>query len=217
MTSSSPRPAPLRELRTGTWTRLGDPGILGDPVTEDMLDGLAGQAQAAAQAQGYSRGWAQGRRAAEQHAAELTAEVEQRHRTAELRREAEHQAVLDRLLQATARLDESLAQTLAAVEDAALQLAVSLAETLVGHELRIAQQPGLDAVRRALASAPDEPLVSVRVSPEDLTVELSQLCGAATVVTDSALTRGDAVVETRHGVVDARIGAAVSRVRELLP
>ncbi len=37
-----------------------------------------------------------------------------------------------------------------------------------------------------------------------------------TFVADPALRRGDAVVETEHGVVDAGVGAALARVREVL-
>ena len=54
-----------RELRSGSWTRLGSSTVLGDTVTEQTLAGLVEQAQGAARAQGYSRGWAEGRRAAE--------------------------------------------------------------------------------------------------------------------------------------------------------
>ncbi|MDO9377688.1 MAG: hypothetical protein Q7T56_02480, partial [Nocardioidaceae bacterium] len=57
--------APSRgELRTGPWTRLGSPGLAGDPVTESMLTELAARAEAAARAQGYAAGWAEGRREA---------------------------------------------------------------------------------------------------------------------------------------------------------
>ncbi|HEY1134125.1 MAG TPA: hypothetical protein VGE77_06075, partial [Nocardioides sp.] len=52
----------LPELRTGNWTRRGGPGVLGDPVTEELMDALATSTRAAAQSQGYAVGWAQGRR-----------------------------------------------------------------------------------------------------------------------------------------------------------
>ncbi|MCW2818177.1 MAG: hypothetical protein JWR42_964, partial [Marmoricola sp.] len=52
------------ELRTGSWTRLGDASVLGDVVTEATLSTLAEQARAAGQSQGYAVGWASGRREA---------------------------------------------------------------------------------------------------------------------------------------------------------
>ena len=205
-----------RELRTGAWTRLGSSTVLGDTVTEQTLAGLVEEAQAAARAQGYARGWAEGRRAAEEQAAEQRAAVRaQQHRAEELRAD-EHRAAVAGLAAAAARLDEAVAGVCGQVEGQALELAAQLVEVVVGHELDAATDPGLDAVRRALALTRGEALLRVRVRPEDHTPELAALAGTATVVADPTLARGDAVLETADGVIDARVSSAVARVQELL-
>jgi flagellar assembly protein FliH len=208
-----------RELRSGSWTRLGASTVLGDAVTEQTLAGLAEQAEAAARAQGYARGWSEGRRAAEQQAAEERTAVLAEERRSVERREAEHRAAVAALVAAAARLDEAVAHVCEQVESEALELAAQLTEAVVGHELAVAASPGLHAVRRALALTQGEALVRVRVSADDHSPELAEragLDGTATVVADPTLMRGDAVVETVAGVVDARISSAVARVTELL-
>jgi flagellar assembly protein FliH len=205
-----------RELRSGSWTRLGSATVLGDAVTEQTLAGLAEQAEAAARAQGYSRGWAEGRRAAEQQAAEERAALLAEEERAGERRAAEHRAAVAGLAAAAARLDAAVTQVCERVEAEALELAARLTEAVVGHELAVAENPGLDAVRRALALTQGEALVLVRVHPQDHSPELAALAGAATVVADPTLARGDAVLDTVAGVIDARVSTAVARVTELL-
>src|SRR5215218_8586957 len=99
-----------RELRSGSWTRLGSGTVLGDAVTEQTLAGLAEQAEAAARAQGYSRGWAEGRHAAEQQAAQDRAAALAADQRAEEVREAEHRAAVAGLTRAAALLDDAVAQ-----------------------------------------------------------------------------------------------------------
>jgi len=209
-------PVQPRELRSGSWTRLGSSTVLGDAVTEQTLAGLAEQAQAAAHAQGYARGWAEGRRAAEHRAEEHRATALAAELASAQRREAEHRAAVATLTAAAARLDEAAALVCEQVEGQALELAAQLTSAVVGHELAVAENPGLDAVRRALALTQGEALVRVRVSPEDHSPELVELTGTAALVADPTLSRGDAVLETVAGVVDARVSSAVARVTELL-
>ena len=81
--SSSPdrqvlyRAADRPDLRTGVWTRLGDSAVLGDPVTEAALDGLAERTHSAARAQGYAVGWAEGRQEALVRMSEVEAAADQ--------------------------------------------------------------------------------------------------------------------------------------------
>jgi flagellar assembly protein FliH len=65
---------------------------------------------------------------------------------------------------------------------------------------------------------PPAAAVTVRLHPEDRALlDLTVLAGRpVSLVDDPALTRGDAVVETETGVVDATVGAALDRVREVL-
>ena len=232
MTSSSPedgrvldgrdaavRAVPSRELRSGSWTRLGGATVLGDAVTEHTLSGLATVAEAAARAQGYSAGWAEGRRAAEERGAELTRRLEADAEADRDRREAEHRHALAELREAAARLDAAVAEVCDRVEAHVCEVAAALTGELLDAELRLAETPGLDAVRRALALAPKEPVVRIRLCPADAAdPALADLTGpaAAAVVADPALARGDAVLETDAGVVDARVSGALERVRAAL-
>ena len=98
MTSTSSDPVVLRDLptedvgtaptgsdlRSGSWTRLGDGGVVGDPVTEAVLGPLAERVRAAARAEGYAAGWAEGRRRAQEAAEQAAAE----------RAAAEHEAAV---------------------------------------------------------------------------------------------------------------------------
>jgi flagellar assembly protein FliH len=206
-----------QELRTGGWTRLGSSSVLGDAVTEHTLSGLAEQAQAAARAQGYATGWAEGRRAAEERAEQLSQQVAEQRRLEDQRREAEHRAAVDALAEAATRLQESLQAVCTRVESQAIDVAMTLTEQLVGHELAVAETPVLDAVRRALALVPGEPVTRIRVHPQQATdPALAELAGSAVVVGDPTLGLGDAMVETVDSVIDARISDALDRVREVL-
>ena len=206
-----------RELRSGEWTRLGGDTVLGDLVTEHALSALAAVAQAAARAQGYATGWAEGRRAAEEQARQEAADRADRQRRDDERREAEHRSAVDALVRAATELETAFATTCAQVETHAVRLASRLTQELVGHELAVAKNPGLGAVRRALALLPGEPVVRIRLAPEEAaTPGLAELAGSAVVVADPTLRRGDALIEADASVVDARVSTALQRVLEVL-
>lgn len=211
------RSLPTHELRSGTWTRLGASTVLGDTVTEHTLAGLVDEARSAARAQGYSTGWSEGRKAAEVQAAETARELAAQHAEAEARREAEHRTAVDALVRAAASFDQALAAACARVESQAVELAMTLTEELLGRELAVAAAPGADAVRRALALLPGEPVARIRVSAAEAgCAELREVAGTVTVMVDPSLHRGDVVVETSEAVLDARVSGAVARVREAL-
>lgn len=206
------------DLRSGSWTRLGDERVLGDAVTEHSLAGLAETTRAAAQAQGYAVGWAEGRRAAAELAAEADRAAAEAHAAAEERREAEHAAALAALTRAAAALQQTSARLAGELEDQAVRLARELTTELVGHEVRTCTDAGVDVVRRALVVLPTGVPVTLRVHPS---VVSSPAVGdladhGVSVVADPTLDRADAVVESTEAVVDLRIGAALERVREAL-
>lgn len=232
MTSSSTDPAVVRDLdgsavrthpmdtdlRSGAWTRLGGSTVLGDPVTESVLNGLAENARASARAQGYAVGWAEGRRAGEELAGNQ-AQQEARERAADrARQDAEHEHAVAALRQAAQRLDSAVADVCAAVEGQAVEVALQLAEAVLGREVALAADPGTDAVRRALALMPAETSVTVRLHPQDRRGVDASAFGdhGVRLVDDPTLRRGDAVAESDTAVVDATVGAALARVREVL-
>ncbi len=232
MTSSSTSPAVVRDLdgaavhtpplgadlRSGTWTRLGDAGVLGDRPTESVLHGLAESARAAAHAQGYATGWAEGRRAADEQAL-ADAERAAAERAAEQDRQAaEHERALAALRSAAQMLESSVAQVCAVIEAQSVEVALQLTEAVVGREVALAEQPAADAVRRALTLVPEGTTVTVRLRPEDRSaLDPGEFAGyGVRLVDDSTLASGDAMVETDTAVVDATVAAALARVREVL-
>lgn len=232
MTSTSSDPVVLRDLptedvgaaptgsdlRSGSWTRLGDGAVVGDPVTEAVLGPLAERVRAAARAEGYAAGWAEGRRRAAADAERETAE--RRAELDALRADAaERQDVLLAALRTTVdRAGAELRERQADLGVAAVDLALDLVQTFLGRELEVAREPGLDAVRRAVAAVETDVRIVVRLHPDDLaTVHPdADLDPRVTLLADPSLGRGDAVAETADNVVDATVAGALARVREVL-
>lgn len=207
-----------RDLRDGEWTRFGSPGVLGDRATEATLHRLAERSRDAARAQGFAAGWAEGLRASAQRG--TTAYDEQaralQHRSDTLL--AAQRSALSALQDAVGRCAETTSALHAELTAAAVDLALQIAESVLARELEIARDPGADALRRALVGVPLDVPVSVRLHPADLDVLDRDVVAdrAVTFLADATLGRGDAVVESEDGIVDAGIAAALARVREVL-
>ncbi|HWJ07765.1 MAG TPA: hypothetical protein VNS46_00220 [Nocardioides sp.] len=205
------------ELRVGNWTRLGGSAVLGDEVTESMLDGLATRVREAARAQGYAVGWAEGRRAAaEQAAAEETTRAAH-HAAAEERREAEHRAAVDALGRAAEQVRGLLDGLAAAIEEQATGLACALTAEILGA--RVASVTASDVVVRVLQVLPPAPVGRVRLHPSLVASGAVQDLAdrGLEIVADAGLGRADALVEAPDGsVTDLRVDAAMARVREVL-
>ena len=203
------------ELRVGNWTRLGSSSVLGDAITESALDTLAEAARSAAQAQGYAVGWAEGRRAAADEAAAAAAERDRAHQAEEARRERDHRAVLARLDSVADALERAVDHAADAVETRALGLALELTEIVVGRTLGTGEA---DGVRRALRLLGESPASHVRLSPVDAASPAGRDLAdrGITVTTDPGLREGDVVVEADDHVIDARIDAALARIRQVL-
>ncbi|MCM3661963.1 flagellar assembly protein FliH [Georgenia satyanarayanai] len=179
---------------------------------------------AAGYSSGYTAGWSAGARAAAQDA------EEQRRRGAEELAVRAQQAAtaaqeaLGVLAQAAEAARRRSAPVLTEAQDALTRAAVDLAETVLGSELRDGDASARSALRRAL-SVRDEGLVRVRLNPEDL-AHLAATLGALPIelhlpdgvelVPDPTLGRGDALSELEEGYLDARVDAALSRVRDAL-
>ncbi|RNL62657.1 hypothetical protein EFK50_12940 [Nocardioides marmoriginsengisoli] len=202
----------LPELRSGVWTRFGSNAVLGDAVTEDTLASLAESTRTAARSQGYAVGWAEGQRAARALAAVEAEAAAEARRAAAVLRDEEHRAAIAALAVAASHLHDQVAGTCARVEERASDLAYDLLVELVGHQVAV----GVDVVRRALALLPPEPLVTVRLHPDELAGSEALAAAGATVIADPALNRGDALVEAAEHVLDLRISTALERVREVL-
>ncbi len=206
------------DLRGGDWTRFGSPSVHGDPVTQSTLAGIAERSRDAARAQGFAAGWAEGRRVAREQVAESARQhaSDLAERTQVL--VARQQAAAGALEAATTRCAVTARDVSQQICDQALELALQIAEAVLGRELVTADDPGADALRRALVHVdPEVPLV-VRLHPVDRdALDPLVLAGRSfTVVADPSVDRGDAVVETETNVVDASLSDALARVREVL-
>jgi flagellar assembly protein FliH len=182
------------------------------------------RAKESARTAGYAEGWAQGQRAAA-----LAAHVAQEEQAAqehefEARREAALAQSVSAIGRAAAKLEGQLMPTLQELQELIVVHAIELAEAIVGRELSDPQGRGTDAVRRAIAAAPEQGDIIVRLHPDDY----RNIMGSATdadynyegrpvhLRPDPGLRPGDAVAETGSTTVDASIAAAFQRAREAL-
>lgn len=206
------------DLRTGAWTRLGSKASLGDSVTEGILGGIAERSQQAARAQGYARGWAEGRRTALARAQEQADEVRRTAAADRERQHAEHRQAIAALEAATAQLGIRLAEALEELAEHTVPATLELTEAVVGREVAAATDPGADALRRAMAQMDPQVTATVRLNPADRALLAPEAAQGRNVVVvdDPSVARGDAVAETPTNLVDATIGAALARVREVL-
>ncbi len=154
------------ELRAGTWTRLGASTVLGDSATEATLGGLADRARAAGMAQGYAAGWAEGRRRAQEEADRAaTARSAADHEATQALR-AGQQALVDSANGVLERCDAELALRAEHVGVEATELALRIAEAVLGHELAAMTDAGAEAIARAVAEVPASAVATVRLHPD---------------------------------------------------
>jgi flagellar assembly protein FliH len=114
---------------------------------------------------------------------------------------------------------------LARAEAAAVELALQIAEKVIGSAVAADPQAVLDIVSGALLRTTDRDHLVVEVNPEDFALvrdaaeELAARQGGIRrmeVVSERRVDRGGCVVRTQEGEIDARISAQIDRVRQLL-
>jgi flagellar assembly protein FliH len=141
---------------------------------------------------------------------------------ARTRRAAEVTRAVNAFAQARAALDKERARATEVVEGEVATLAFSLIETLLGRELALSAAPGLDAVRRALALAPDAEEIIVRLNPADIRVVEEEIDDVGlrrpgmSLVADETVEPGGAMVDVGACRIDAQISPALERVRQAL-
>ena len=161
---------------------------------------------AAAVRRGYDDGHAEGLAAAAAIAADR--------RNEEAQRAAGALAALGR---AVAAAEEAERTMRAEIQAAAPKLAFALVEALLGRELALAANPGLEAVVRVLALDEGMQPATVRMNPADVAAfDDGEIGRVVNVVADPAVEPGGAMVEIGRAVLDGQLGPAVERVREIL-
>lgn len=99
----------------------------------------------------------------------------------------------------------------------AVELALAIAEVVIGREIATSLDPGRDALVRALALAPDRGTIVARFHPADLHLfgDLDALDHGRDLqlVADAGVSRGGCILDVGSARVDAQIGPALARVR----
>jgi flagellar assembly protein FliH len=167
-----------------------------------------------AEVRGYAAGWAAGARRAEAMLAERAAELEAQAAAQTAAIAAADAARAARLAAVLAALDARAEQTADDARTALLAAAIELAEALLGRELADDELSARAIAARVIAADAERSVTRVRVHPAEASDVAVMLTGhAAAVVPDAGLARGDAIAELPAGHLDARISAAVERVR----
>lgn len=185
--------------------------------------GLADRLRAEAEAAGYAVGWAQGRREAEL-AARAARDQEQARATETAAAQATRVGqALNAVVGAAGSLEARMVPVAADLEDLIVSTAYALAEQIIGRELAAAAEPGRDAIARALAYAPANRPVTVRLHPSDYATVTQAQPGlveiegrTVSLLADATMRPGDAVAECDATTIDARIEPTLARVREVL-
>jgi flagellar assembly protein FliH len=170
---------------------------------------------------GYEAGVGEGRRQAERSVAET-----QRKLLA---------PVLGALHQALDTIESQRLAVLELAEEELARLALDTVQTILGFELASRSEPGLDAIRRALALVPNDLHAVVRLNPADaeaLSRAMERRDNSSRpwaddspwygldrrfeVVPDDSIGRGSAIAEVGPTTIDASIESALERLREAL-
>lgn len=135
-----------------------------------------------------------------------------------------HAEGLGKAAAALARVAEAREARLTEIDGAVVEVALDVARRILERELATSPSAVVDVAKRALRAAVGSGDVVLRVSPEDEPAvreaddALRRLVerGSLSVVEDPRIGRGEVVVETVGGRVDARIDAQLESFRRAL-
>jgi flagellar assembly protein FliH len=168
-----------------------------------------------------------------------TAEERLRAIAADSHRRAREEGLADGLAEGRARIEAAvgaLAEAereirareeafLRAAEHSAVELAIAIAEKIVGGTVAARPETVLEIVGGALLRTSTRHRLVIEVNPEDLELVSDNAEGLAArlggvqrldVVAERRVERGGCIVRTEEGEIDGRIGSQLDRVAELL-
>ena len=96
-----------------------------------------------------------------------------------------------------------------ALECKVRDLLADIAATVLGRELMTAPADINAIVARSIRSSYDEPILAVRVSPDDIEALGEQ---PLRIVPDASLRRGDVAFDVSYGTIDLSLGTRLERV-----
>jgi flagellar assembly protein FliH len=152
---------------------------------------------------GYRAGFESGR-------GEATRQVEnERHRA-----QTEAAQLINALAMATHQVASADSIATAAFANHVIDVALDLAAAIVQRELSDDHHAATEALRRVLLELDVDAAVMVRMHPDDVAhLGETSLPVGVRITGDTTVSHGDAVATTSSQNVDARIGAAIERVR----
>ena len=158
---------------------------------------------------------------------------------AETRMRAREEGRAEGIAEARARIEPALAavaaaerqirereeEFLRAAERSAVELAIAIAEKIVGGTVAARPETVLDVVGGALLRTAARHRLVIEVNPDDMELVSDSADGLAArlggvqrldVVAERRIERGGCIVRTEEGEIDASIGSQLERVAELL-
>lgn len=197
----------VEKIRQQTQQMLRDAHEEGEHIRREALENAKAE------------GWGKGMQDAE-------AEIERRATT---RADARATEMLSTLYPAMQKAVEDLIREqdrwLAEWESAAIRLSIAIAEKLLKRQLELHPERAKLMISEALQLAAGSQEIHVRLSPQDVellgakadeVIRNMAACGKAIVVADPEISVGSCLVETQHGVIDARVDTMLDRIAEEL-
>lgn len=197
-----------------------------DPrLVDPLIEQLVAEAQEKARQEGYAAGHAAGFETGREEGLELMATQQRALRAEDA---AERAGRLERLTQLLSSVEDAVvgaldyqAPRVEEMRDTIADMAVEIAESLVGHHLQVEDCAAKDALLRALSQVPRRTTLTVRMHPadvalvEDITGDITEW-HIARLVPDLEVDRGDAYAEADNLEVEASLTGAMERVRKVL-
>ena len=220
------RPARMSaDLATTPYAAYAASGITDPRLVDPHLAEVVEEAKKEAREAGYASGHLAGFEVGRQEGLELLAAQQQ----VLLEQDAQERAARkERLVELLGALETAVAAALdyqaprvEEMRDLIAEMAVDIAETLVGHHLEIEDCAAKDAVVRALSRIPRDVSVTLRLHPADVAL-VSEYVDEVTdwhiarIVPDTSIDRGDATATAQNLEVEASITDGLARVREVL-
>lgn len=188
----------------------------------ELLESALRQARAV----GYAQGWSQGLREASAGEAVLAEQARVEREIAAREQAAGVASAVQAVLRAADQVRQTVVEVTDELSDRMLTAAVELATVLLGQQLTDPATAATAAVRRVLHEVPDGQPVTIRLSTQDYATltgpdgpELiaaidATAQGRISLECDPTLAPGDALARWAATSVDARLTAALARLRE---
>ncbi len=131
--------------------------------------------------------------------------------------------ILERFSEAIKHLEEERDAIYEHAAEETVKLALAISEKIIHHELRVNPDMILNIVRKAMQKIKDSQPVCIRINPHDLEAlkqadpDMSYLDTSAegfAFQPDTTMGRGDCLVETRQGDIDAGIQSQLALIKE---